>query len=81
MKKVTGSGKEPGGALHHAVVADDVAYGSWRDGGLTILDVKDKTAPKLIAHRNWCPPFGGGTHSALPLRSRMPVREPALVNV
>lgn len=57
-------------ALHHAVVADDVAYGSWRDGGLTILDVKDKSAPKLIAHRNWCPPFGGGTHSALPLHDR-----------
>jgi len=57
-------------ALHHAVVADDIAYGSWRDGGLTILDVKDKTAPKLIAHRNWCPPYGGGTHSALPLHDR-----------
>ena len=47
-------------ALHHAVVVDDFAYGSWRDGGLTILDVKDKSAPKLIAHRKWCPPFGGG---------------------
>lgn len=57
-------------ALHHAVVVDDVAYGSWRDGGLTILDVKDKAAPKLIAHRRWCPPFGGGTHSALPLHDR-----------
>ncbi len=33
-------------ALHHAVVADDIAYGRWRDGGLTILDVKDKSAPK-----------------------------------
>jgi hypothetical protein len=57
-------------ALHHAVVEDDIAYGSWRDGGLTILDVKDKSAPKLIAHRNWYPPFGGGTHSALPLHDR-----------
>jgi len=57
-------------ALHHAVVVDDIAYGSWRDGGLTILDVRDKSAPKLIAHRNWCPPFGGGTHSALPLHDR-----------
>ena len=49
---------------------DDFAYGSWRDGGLTILDVKDKSAPKLIAHRNWCPPFGGGTHNAVPLHDR-----------
>jgi hypothetical protein len=57
-------------ALHHAVVIDDVAYGCWRDGGLTILDVKDKSRPKLVARRNWCPPFAGGTHSALPLRDR-----------
>ncbi len=57
-------------ALHHAVVVDDIAYGSWRDGGLTILDVADKSAPKLIARRDWCPPFGGGTHSALPLHDR-----------
>ncbi len=57
-------------ALHHAVVADDIAYGSWRDGGLTILDVAEKSAPKLLAHRTWCPPFGGGTHSALPLHDR-----------
>ena len=56
--------------LHHAVVADDVAYGCWRDGGVTLLDVKDKSAPQLIAHRNWSPPFDGGTHSALPLHDR-----------
>jgi len=54
-------------ALHHAVVADGIAYGSWRDGGLTIVDVHDPPHPVLLAHRNWRPPFGGGTHSALPL--------------
>jgi hypothetical protein len=70
-------------ALHHAVVADDIAYGSWRDGGLTILDVKDKSAPKLIAHRNWAPPFGGGTHSALPLHDRdlLVVADEATLNI
>ena len=57
-------------ALHHAVVIDDVAYASWRDGGVTLLDVKDKAHPRLIAHRNWYPPFAGGTHSALPLHDR-----------
>ena len=57
-------------ALHHAVVEDDVAYGCWRDGGLTLLDVSDKAHPRLIAHRNWSPPFAGGTHSALPLHDR-----------
>lgn len=70
-------------ALHHAVVVDDVAYGSWRDGGLTLLDVKDKTAPKLIAHRNWCPPYGGGTHNALPLHDRdlLVVADEAVLNI
>src|SRR4029079_14172147 len=57
-------------ALHHAIVAGDLAYGAWRNGGLTILDVKDKSAPKLIVHHNWCPPFGGNTHTALPLADR-----------
>jgi hypothetical protein len=57
-------------ALHHAVVADGIAYGSWRDGGLTIVDVHDPARPELLAHRNWRPPFGGGTHSALPLPDR-----------
>jgi hypothetical protein len=57
-------------ALHHAIVSGNLAYAAWRDGGMTILDVADPTAPKLLAHRNWCPPFGGGTHTPLPLPGR-----------
>jgi hypothetical protein len=57
-------------ALHHATVSGTTAYGCWRDGGLTLIDVADPTAPKLITHRNWSPPFGGGTHSALALPAR-----------
>lgn len=57
-------------ALHHAIISGDTAYGSWRDGGLTLLDVSDRHEPKLISHRNWSPPFGGGTHTALPLPDR-----------
>ena len=57
-------------ALHHALVAGNLAYGAWRDGGLTILDVGDPSRPKLLAHRNLDPPFGGGTHSPLPLPDR-----------
>jgi hypothetical protein len=57
-------------ALHHVVVAGNLAYGAWRDGGLTVLDVADPTQPKLLAHRNLDPPFGGGTHSPLPLPDR-----------
>ncbi|MGI8464289.1 LVIVD repeat-containing protein [Pectobacterium punjabense] len=57
-------------ALHHAIISGDTAYASWRDGGLTLLDVSDRTNPQLISHRNWSPPFGGGTHTALPLPDR-----------
>ena len=57
-------------ALHHGLVAGDAAYACWRDGGLTILDLADRSKPKLVAHRNWSPPYGGGTHSALPLPDR-----------
>lgn len=57
-------------ALHHAIVAGDLAYGSWRDGGLTVHDVSDPTSPRLVSHRRWAPPFAGGTHTSLPLPER-----------
>jgi hypothetical protein len=72
----TGGGETPSWpkgrryALHHALVAGNLAYAAWRDGGLTVLDVSDPTRPKLLAHRNLDPPFGGGTHSPLPLPDR-----------
>jgi hypothetical protein len=56
--------------LHHAIVAGDIAYAAWRDAGMVVLDVADRTCPELIAHRNWSPPFGGGTHNCLPLPHR-----------
>jgi len=56
--------------LHHAIVSADTAYGAWRDAGLVMLDVADRAAPKLMTHRNWSPPFGGGTHNCLPLPDR-----------
>jgi len=57
-------------ALHHGLIAGNLAYAAWRDGGLTVLDVADPAKPRLIAHRNLDPPFGGGTHSPLPLPDR-----------
>jgi len=57
-------------ALHHGLVANDTAYCAWRDGGMTILDVSDPSDMKLLAHPNWTSPFGGGTHSCLPLPDR-----------
>ena len=56
--------------LHHAVVADDIAYCAWRDGCLVTVDVADKSNPKQIVHRNRSLPFGGGTHNCLPLPDR-----------
>ena len=49
----------------------------------TILDVADKARPRLVAHRNWYPPFAGGTHSALPLHDRglLVVADEAVQNI
>jgi len=57
-------------ALHHMITAGDLGYAAWRDGGMTVMDLKDPVAPKLLAHRNWSPPFAGGTHTPLPLPAR-----------
>jgi hypothetical protein len=56
--------------LHHPIVHGDTAYLAWRDAGMVILGVKDRAEPRLVAHRNWSPPFGGGTHNCLPLSDR-----------
>ncbi|KWT88533.1 hypothetical protein APY03_3550 [Variovorax sp. WDL1] len=57
-------------AAHHAIVAGSLAYGAWRDGGFTVHDISDPTNPNPVSHLNWCPPFAGGTHTALPLPDR-----------
>ena len=41
--------------LHHAIIRDDVAYCSWRDACLAVVDVKDKANPKLLVHKVWAP--------------------------
>src|SRR5260370_38775928 len=56
--------------LHHGIIHDDIAYCSWRDACLVVVDVSDKANPKQIVHKVWAPPFGGGTHNALPLPDR-----------
>jgi hypothetical protein len=56
--------------LHHPIVHEDTAYLAWRDAGMVILDVKDRGQPRLVSHKNWSPPFGGGTHNCLPLPDR-----------
>jgi hypothetical protein len=37
---------------------------------MVVVDVSDRENPKQIVHRNWTPPFGGGTHNCLPLPDR-----------
>lgn len=56
--------------LHHATVSGTTAYGAWRDAGLVMIDVADPHAPRLLTHRTWSPPFGGGTHNCLHLPER-----------
>jgi hypothetical protein len=56
--------------LHHAIVHGDTAYAAWRDAGMVVLDVAERARPKLVVHKNWSPPFGGGTHNCLPLPDR-----------
>jgi hypothetical protein len=56
--------------LHHPIIHGDFAYCAWRDAGLVMLDIADRSKPKLHVHRNWSPPFGGGTHNCLPLPDR-----------
>jgi hypothetical protein len=56
--------------LHHAIIHGDTAYAAWRDAGMVVIDVADRAMPKLIAHRDGAPPFGGGTHNCLPLPDR-----------
>jgi hypothetical protein len=46
----------------------DIAYCNWRDACLAIIEVSDRSAPTLIAHKFCSPPFGGSTHNALLLR-------------
>lgn len=51
-------------------VKGDRVYLGWTDGGFTILDISDIYNIKKVAHLNWCPPFGGLSHTALPLPER-----------
>jgi len=56
--------------LHHPIVHGDIAYCSWRDACLAVVDVADRENPRLIVHKSWYPPLSGGTHNALPLPDR-----------
>jgi hypothetical protein len=48
----------------------DRAYVGYIDGGAVILDIKDKSKPKMVTRWRYSPPFNGFTHTVLPLFSR-----------
>jgi hypothetical protein len=48
----------------------DRAYVGFLDAGALVLDIADKTAPRLIARWDHHPPFAGFTHTVLPLLDR-----------
>jgi hypothetical protein len=48
----------------------DRAYMGWIDGGIIILDISNKSQPKLVSRVDYHPPFPGFTHTVLPLFDR-----------
>jgi hypothetical protein len=48
----------------------DRAYVGYIDGGIVILDISDKSQPKLVSRVDYHPPFPGFTHTVLPLFDR-----------
>ena len=69
--------KNPTGAIsigseptNTAMPSSMVAYCSWRDACLVVVDVADRAKPTLVTHQRLFTPIGGGTHNALPLPDR-----------
>ncbi len=54
-------------ALHHALTRGDRAYMGWWDAGLVILDIADKSRPRLVSHLPFGLDVSACTHTALPL--------------
>ncbi len=61
-----GDSQHGGLSLHHPVVSGNRAYLSYLQGGdMVILDITDKSAPQMIAHLDFSPPFSG-IHTTAP---------------
>ena len=48
----------------------DRAYLAYIDGGVIILDIADRSAPRMVTHFNPNPPNNGFTHTVMPLFDR-----------
>lgn len=56
--------------LHHAIVRDGLAYCSWWDEGLVVLDVKDPASIRQVGHLNLGHDVQRATHTFCPLPGR-----------
>jgi hypothetical protein len=69
---------------HEIVYYNDRLYIAWRDAGVKILDISDRTKPNLLATFDYVPPFHGGflgaAHTAMPVVVT-PGQHPSLVVV
>lgn len=67
---------------HEVVYHNDRLYLAWRDAGMLVLDIKDRTKPALIATYDYVPPFHGGqlgaAHTSAPVVTR-PNEHPDIV--
>jgi hypothetical protein len=56
---------------HEIVYDNDRLYIAWRDSGFLVMDIKDRSAPKLLGSYDHVPPYHGGglgaAHTALPV--------------
>jgi hypothetical protein len=56
---------------HEVAYYNDRLYLAWRDAGLQVVDVQDRTKPRLLATYDYVPPFHGGglgaAHTATPV--------------
>ena len=56
--------------FHGCIVSGGRAYCGWWDAGMIILDISDVSQPKFVSRLDYSPPFGGATHTCLPLPDR-----------
>lgn len=56
--------------VHHVIARGDRAYAACWDAGMVILDIDDPSMPRVVSRLDWSPPYGGATHTVLPLPDR-----------
>lgn len=56
---------------HGPVVLRDRAYLGYWDGGFIILDISDIRRPRFVSRGDYNPPYGGFTHTAIPIARKI----------